>query len=65
MVASCRFCNMSATREQQRPVFLAAVVPLSLREQVIDLAQRHDRSISGEVRVALRAHVRREREREQ
>ena len=38
-------------------VFISAQVPKELDEQIIELAKKHDRSRSAEVRIALKAHV--------
>jgi hypothetical protein len=38
-------------------VFLSAQVPIELREELEELARLHDRSLSGEIRQALRTHL--------
>lgn len=39
-------------------VFLACLVDKGLKDQLARVAERNERSISGEVRLALKAHLR-------
>lgn len=38
-------------------VFLACLVEKDLKDELAKLAERNERSVSGEVRVALKAHL--------
>jgi hypothetical protein len=52
-----------ATRERHRGAYLGAFVPAAARRELADLAGRQERSLSGELRVAVAEHLRRNRER--
>jgi hypothetical protein len=42
---------------EQDKIFTGLYMPVPLREQINELAAAHDRSLSGEIREAIRTHV--------
>lgn len=55
---------MSQNTAEIRPL-VSARVEQELAERFFELAQRHDRSVSGELRYAMRSHLERELELEE
>jgi hypothetical protein len=48
---------VSELLEQDTTIFTGLYMPVPLREQINELAAAHDRSLSGEIREAIRTHV--------
>jgi hypothetical protein len=48
---------MTITNDSQERAFVTAQFPRRLRDQLVRSAQMHDRSISAELREAVRNHI--------
>jgi hypothetical protein len=44
-------------QQEQKPVFVAAKVPPLMRDELIRLAAVHDKTLSAEIRTAIRLHL--------
>jgi hypothetical protein len=51
------FVRQMVPNQQTKKVITSLLIPRELREQVVRLAEREDRSLGAEIRRALRRHL--------